>query len=334
MTVKNLLTCAFAAAMSFMTTNVSAADDWAVVLTPYEDEGGTLIDWETENEFGGFRGTEVGDKVRITYDVIDTAPQMLLAVKIGEGWTWTEFISAKGYVDVPADGVYEFEIKDYPGSKHPVTGAVLAEAFTELGRPLVIKGQSVTVTKIEVLRKASLIKTYETIKTTNVENGDLNAWKNIIEIPASAFADLQVGDVIDINLDSQSGAQLQYAVKVGPNEEWTQLADYADVDNCYSINVEGTITNKQTPTISISAEDFVVAAKANGLFLKGQKSTVKSVVVKRLKTNAIENINADNNIDENKPMEIYSLDGRKMQNTNAHGIYIIRQGNKTIKVMK
>lgn len=335
MTLKNLLVCAFAATMSFMTTNAFAADDYVVVKTTYDDPDGTLIDWDNEQEFGGFKGIELGDKVRITTDIIDADPQLQIVVKVGSAWTWTEFISETGYIDIPNNGILEFDIKDYPNSKNPVTGDALVESLSELNRPLLIKGQSVMITKIEVLRKASDIKEYETVISTDITNGEVATWNDMVTIPASAFTGLKVGDIIDLNLDSKAGAQIQYAVKKDETDAgWTQLVDYADVAEIYTINVEGTITNKQTPAISISAADFVTAATSYGMFLKGHDYTVKSVVVKRLKTNGIGSINADNNIDENKPVEIYSIDGRKMQNTNVHGIYILRQGNKTIKVMK
>lgn len=333
MTLKNLLVCAFAATMSFMTTNAFAADDeWQVIMTPFEDELGTEITWNKETEFGPFKGIEVGDKVRMTMDVIDANPQIQAVVKIGAGWDWTEFLSEEGYVDIPANGILEFDIKNYPDSKNPVTGAELADAFQT--RTLICKGQAVSVTKVEVLRKASAIKEYETVGSYDITDGDFNGWKNIITIPASKFADLAEGDFIDIYVEG-TGAQLQFAVKVGPDQEWTQLMDYGDVVDYYTIAVEGTITNPQDDNVSLSAADFITAVKAHGLFLKGQGNATK-VVIRRLKggETGIGSINADNNIDENKPVEIYSLDGRKMQNTNVHGIYILRQGNKTIKVMK
>lgn len=82
MTLKNLLVCGFAATMSFMTTNAFAADDYVVVKTTYDDPDGTLIDWDKEKEFGGFKGIELGDKVRITTDIIDADPQLQIVVKV------------------------------------------------------------------------------------------------------------------------------------------------------------------------------------------------------------------------------------------------------------
>jgi hypothetical protein len=56
------------------------------------------------------------------------------------------------------------------------------------------------------------------------------------------------------------------------------------------------------------------------------------IEVEKNNVDAINDINIDSN---EAPVEIYTLDGRRVSgNANEHGIYIIRQGNKAHKVLK
>lgn len=71
--------------------------------------------------------------------------------------------------------------------------------------------------------------------------------------------------------------------------------------------------------------------KAHGLYLKGQNATPVEIFLSSKSGAAVENI-ADDAIDFNAPVEIYSIDGRRVKEA-ANGLFIFRQGNKTQKVL-
>lgn len=71
--------------------------------------------------------------------------------------------------------------------------------------------------------------------------------------------------------------------------------------------------------------------KAHGLYLKGQNATPVEIFLSSKSGAAVENI-ADDAIDFNAPVEIYSIDGRRVKEA-AKGLFIFRQGNKAQKVL-
>ena len=71
--------------------------------------------------------------------------------------------------------------------------------------------------------------------------------------------------------------------------------------------------------------------KAHGLYLKGQNVTPVEIFLSSKSGAAVENI-ADDAIYFNAPVEIYSIDGRRVKEA-ANGLFIFRQGNKAQKVL-
>ncbi len=86
----------------------------------------------------------------------------------------------------------------------------------------------------------------------------------------------------------------------------------------------------------LNDEDILSELKEYGLAIKGQKASVATVELLSLQdaTNGINKIAVDHQIDLNQPVEIFDLSGKRVSNMNAHGIYLLRQGGKTIKVAK
>jgi len=60
---------------------------------------------------------------------------------------------------------------------------------------------------------------------------------------------------------------------------------------------------------------------------------IKSLTVKGKAISGVENIVVDDDASENAPVEYYSIDGRRLDASSAHGIVIMRRGNKVSKVL-
>ena len=70
-----------------------------------------------------------------------------------------------------------------------------------------------------------------------------------------------------------------------------------------------------------------------GFFVKGQNATLTKVALVKAGSSAVENIAVDA-IDFNAPVEIYTIDGRRVNEMTQGRIYIVRQGAKVTKIAK
>ena len=85
----------------------------------------------------------------------------------------------------------------------------------------------------------------------------------------------------------------------------------------------------------LNDENVIAELKEFGLAIKGQKASVESVELLSLQTTSgISELTSDKKFGENQPVEIFDLTGKRLSNMNGHGIYLLRQGNKTVKVAK
>ena len=125
------------------------------------------------------------------------------------------------------------------------------------------------------------------------------------------------------NSDPEKPAQIQLATFAGEAWAWTQLVEYADIaGTSYTYTVTGDPFGDYTDVEMLSATGFAV---------KGQNATlVKVELVTEGGQDGIENVA----IDMNAPVEIYNLQGVRVNEMVNGQIYILRQGNTVTKVIK
>ena len=244
-----------------------------------------------------FADALVGDKVKFYIAVEGVNPQLQIADK-----SWASIFS-KPQVDVSGDS-YTFKIED------EAMLAVLKEG-------LFIKGQNVTVQKITLLTNAA-IKNFDSSVIYDGPVVDLNGWKNIAEVAAAGFATAKLGDKIVINFtDVLAGAQVQLNTMV---VGWNAFVEYDDIVGTSYEYV-------------LNDQEVLDELKEFGLAIKGQKASISTVQLLSLQpTTGIDQV--VNSFNENLPVEIFDLSGKRVSNMNAHGIYLLKKGNKVVKVAK
>ncbi len=268
-----------------------------------------------------FAAAKEGDTMLLSFSDCGETPQVQLAVKTVAAGDWTQIVD---YDDIIANK-YEYKIEGTPDGVDDTLLAMLQ------ANGLFVKGQQAHLIGVSILSKGGDTpvnpdqpdKPGETKENTIWEGDeDLNGWNNLIEIPASAFAAAKEGDTMLLSFsDCGETPQVQLAVKTINGGDWTQIVDY-----------DAITANKYEYKIAGEAGDgtLLQLLQANGLFVKGQQAHLKGVVLIQKTTSAVETIEE---IDLNAPMEIYTLDGRRV-NEMEKGLYILRQGNKVMKVIK
>ena len=137
---------------------------------------------------------------------------------------------------------------------------------------------------------------------------------------------MQPGDYL--RFSTTGAGQLQLAVK-DANWTWLQFSPFYDlVGKDFDVKVEGTDYNKMTTA------QIVDNLKLHGLFVKGTNHTLYGMKIMRPGQGGVEGIADDDAIDWNAPVEIYNLQGIRVAEASKGGIYIIRQGEKSVKVRK
>lgn len=148
-----------------------------------------------------------------------------------------------------------------------------------------------------------------------------------VNIPAQAFANASADDELRIYYNASAGAEIQLAYSDADNNQWTQTVPYK------SISGTGYETQKLTSILR--------HCKKNGFFVKGHDFTfVKATLMTKGSSggndkpddpgkNAIETVTLDTSL----PMEIYTLQGRKVAEMTPGSIFIVRQGDRTFKVL-
>ena len=133
----------------------------------------------------------------------------------------------------------------------------------------------------------------------------------------------------DVSTDEEAPAQIQIDAKVGPDWTWTPVVEYDPIP------ANGVYTFEITDS-PIADTDYteLETLPTRGFFVKGQGATlIKVALVKNGSGSSVENIAADA-IDFNAPVEIYTIDGRRVNEMTQGRIYIVRQGAKVTKIAK
>lgn len=157
-------------------------------------------------------------------------------------------------------------------------------------------------------------------------------WSTEINIPKSLFADATEGCVVRFHFsDYPEGSQVQIATK-DTQWTWTELQQYVDLSGeTFVIKVD----ELASFTDALTADEFIEALHNDGFYMKGQKFTFTGMNLYNPKTDGISAPVADDNaIDFNAPVEIYNIQGIRVNEMSAGNLYILRQGNKVAKVIK
>jgi hypothetical protein len=261
-----------------------------------------------------FDEAQVGDKIR--FNLSDCLKDAQLQIMDN---SWKNLVSI---ADVSGDS-YLLKISD-------------AAMLATVQKGIFVKVNNCSVNTVDLLTQTAQ-KTYKTTVVWNGTATDMGSWTTELDIPADGFANAQVGDKIAIKLTpaatatASSPAQLQIAAKVGATWTWTNLYPYVDVaapDFTFSIKAIAGLT----------AEDVLAAIKQGGIYLKGQKCTVTEVdlLQETAAPTAISTVNSSvkKGIDMSKPYEIYTIDGRRVQNFSGNSMFILRQNGNVMKVRK
>ena len=286
-------------------------------------------------------GLKAGDKLVFYYENADAASAQIQLNSFGldNAWTWTTIIDA----DPILAGKYTYTIKD-----EPVGDYTDLEMLSQRG--FAVKGQNATLVKVEVVSKGGNQGGDD--PEPPVTGGEalwegeevMGAWKGMLSLDcestnwtdkvATAMAGLAEGDKLvftykDLEGTDDSPAQIQIDVKVGPDWAWTPMVEYDPIpsNGVYSYEITDS---------PIADTDYteLETLPTRGFFVKGQAATLVKVELVKKGSSGVENVAVDTAIDFNAPVEIYTIDGRRVSEMTQGRIYILRQGNKVVKVAK
>lgn len=296
---------------------IAAIPAQAAVVWEGNFELGT--DWSKIAEIpaSAFADAKDGSVMKINFkDVVyegDKVGQVQIAVNT-TGWSWTQIVDC---ADIKNDA-FTYVIEDVVFGD---TDETILEMIQFDG--IKIKGQSATIVSVELTDANGGDIQPDAENVIWEGTVDLDKWNGCAEIPASAFATIAEGQKVVLYFEQLGETpQVQLAGKTPEDYAWTEIIGSADI-------VNGKYTYKVTDAVVGDTEyTDVEMLKANGLFVKGQDAVVTKVCIAGGST-AVTTIDAD----ENAPVEIYTLDGRRVNKADK-GIYIIRQGAKAIKVIR
>ena len=282
---------------------------------------------------------KAGDKIVFSYKDVDNSnaekpAQIQLATFAGESWGWTKVIDAD-----PISGTsYTYTL-----TGDPIGDYTDVEMISEKG--FAVKGQNATLVKVEVNPDgADIPDTPDTPDTpgtaTAIWEGEvvMGDWAGMMEyknIPENtqwnnaAMSGIQAGDKLvftykDVdNSNAEKPAQIQLATFAGESWGWTKVIDADPISGTsYTYTLTGDPIGDYTDVEMISEKGFAV---------KGQNATlIKVELVGKGGQDGIEKVA----IDMNAPVEIYNLQGVRVNEMVNGQIYILRQGNTVTKVVK
>lgn len=291
-----------------------------------------------------FANAKEGSVIKINFEIAteevteESPAQVQIALKTVADWTWTEIVKC-----APIEGTsYSYTILDAcpDGCDDTDLEMILAHGIN-------LKGQHASVVSIELLdgqgggdepvnpdqpdQPDQPGEAWTSVWKAGANPTPFGSWTGLVEIPETAFADAVEGTVIKIaftgteDATAEAPSQVQLAVKTTADWVWTEIVKSAEIiNNEYKYEITDGV-------IGTTDETDLEMLKAHGLSLKGQNATPVEIFLSSKSGAAVENI-ADDAIDFNAPVEIYSIDGRRVKEA-ANGLFIFRQGNKAHKVL-
>ena len=322
----------FAAALAMVGFASNAAVVWEGQFDP-EAWGETLEVSET-----AFAGLQAGDKITFNFTNVSTDPeapgQIQIALKTVADWTWTEAVKSANI----EGNSYTYTVED----------AIVGDADDTdlemiLAHGINLKGQNYILTSIEVGASEGgdnpggdvtpdtpdTPDTPTEGKTVWEGQFDPEGWGEVLEIPETAFAGLKEGDKIifnftNVSTDPEAPGQIQIALKTVADWTWTEAVKSANIEgNSYTYTVEDAIVGDADDT------DLEMIL-AHGINLKGQNYILTSVQIGGAAQGGVNGIEMDAAA---APAEYYNLQGIRVANP-ENGIFIVRQGNKVMKIAK
>lgn len=272
-------------------------------------------------------GLEAGDKLVFCYSDVQSGAQIQLAT-FDSSWSWTVIVD---YDDIVGDQ-YVYTVTD---------------EYLDMikGQGFAVKGQKATLTAVKLVKKGGSNpdpvdpdqpSTSKALWEGSVEMGSWSGemyYKNEAENDqwkADVMSSLKVGDKLVFTFkDVKADAQMQLVTfGLDENWTWTPIFDYE--------NLSG-----DTYTYVIT-DEYLENIKTRGFAVKGQNATlvkVNAVVIPGGDTpDPDDPDNPDDGIDSvtidfSAPVEIYTLDGCRIQQPEHGTIYIVRQGDKIAKIL-
>lgn len=291
--------------------------------------------WEGSFDYGNWAGSEnitspafanakAGDVITLVYSEAASGAQYQIAFSEGESGSW---IKAVDYDDIAGKrATYTL--------KGTTVGVDPTSTLTDV--ELLKAGGFFTGGHDAVLSEVYFGEEYIPNKPAGVEtiwtgSEALGTWDKDVKIEGTAFENLCDGDKVIFTVeDAGADARLYVNTQVGDQWTWTTFfkAD-AIVNNQVEMPVTAEMTGEDADKNPVSFD--LNNLKSRGVILKGQNATVVKIEIEHGQggESAVEAIAAE----ENAPVEIYTLDGRRV-NAMENGIYIVRQGNNVKKVIK
>lgn len=159
---------------------------------------------------------------------------------------------------------------------------------------------------------------------------DAGNWANDIHVPAGVFSAVSKYSTVRLHLNKYGNANIQLAVKLHGN--WTQFNDYDAVGgSTFDIKLADTGSMSK----HVSTDNAIAGLREDGLYVKGEQfALVKCELLNPKAPAGISDAAASTDIDWDKPVEIYTLQGLRVTEMTPGNMYIIRQGNVVKKMVK
>jgi len=287
-------------------------------------------------------GLQAGDRLTFTYENASASAQISLACKVGPQWTWTNIIP---YADIK-NNTYSYKITD--DAMVGETDYTVLETISERG--FYVKGQGATLVKITLDKRNGgsqggddPIVTPTTGVTLWEGTASIQTWDDMFEyknIPentqwnAEAMSSMVEGSQLvfhytDLTGTSAAPAQIQLSTfGLDAAWKWTTIISSAEIKGG-----KYTYTVENAPVGTSDYTDLEMLSE-HGFAIKGQHATLVKIELINPGEGAVETIAADNAIDFDAPVEIYTIEGRRVAEMTPGRIYIVRQGDKVMKLAK
>lgn len=237
---------------------------------------------------------------------------------------WSTFVS---YKNVVMDDYIEFPVMEYKTQENGVfTPTEVADALRVDGAWF--KGKNATVTGMQILYKPNPDDdtVWESVEEYKGPVDKISIDSKPTSIFASRLKKAALGDKMVIEFvrnDNDLEPKRQYRVTADDNK-----MEITGIQNLYteSVKVE----------ILIDSEEFLTTVKAKGLKNYGVGVRFYKFTLYHKSQSGIEEtvIDKADTIDFNEPYEIYTVMGVRVSEMTPGAIYIIRQGNNVMKMVK
>lgn len=150
-------------------------------------------------------------------------------------------------------------------------------------------------------------------------DADISGWDVIYHLTPDILGTVGQHDIIRLHIDAAPEAQLQVAYAT-EESGWNQYIDY-------------TAVSAPLFDLKLSSPALLHGANYNGIYFKGIGYTIKSVGLLKARAQAgVQQFrSATDPIDYSRPYEVYTIDGRRVNEVECSGLYIIRQGSRAEK---